>query len=57
MKMIEKKIKDWTNLLKVVEMNISEINEDLQSCLARLQISEMTLHDLIEKLEEYERKD
>jgi len=55
--MTEKKIKDWTNLLKVVEMNISEINEDLQSCLARLQISEMTLHDLIEKLKEYERKD
>ena len=57
MKMTEKKIKDWINLLKVVEMNISEINEDLQSCLARLQISEITLHDLIEKLENENEKE
>ena len=49
--MKENKTEDWVNLLKVFEVNISEIKEELHSCLARLHITEMALNDLIRRLE------
>jgi len=55
--MKENKTEEWISLLKALRVNISEVKEELHSCLARLHITEMALNDLIRRLEEDEGRD
>ena len=50
--MRKNKTEEWVNLLKALRVNISEVKEELHSCLVRIHITEMALNDLIRRLEE-----